>query len=123
MVLMRLHSPRLTVAGLSGDSGKTLVSLGMTRALVERGLVVRTAKKGPDYIDAAWLREASGADCVNLDTFTIAILWPVLGSCEKADRVEYETIDLVLEILAKECQADRDLVACKLEINAEIGGG
>jgi len=69
---MRLHSPRLTVAGLSGDSGKTLVSLGMTRALVERGLVVRTAKKGPDYIDAAWLREASGADCVNLDTFLMS---------------------------------------------------
>jgi cobyrinic acid a,c-diamide synthase len=69
---MRLHSPRLTVAGLSGDSGKTLVSLGITRALVERGLVVRTAKKGPDYIDAAWLREASGAECVNLDTFLMS---------------------------------------------------
>jgi cobyrinic acid a,c-diamide synthase len=66
---MRLHSPRLTVAGLAGSSGKTLVSLGLARALGERGLVVRTAKKGPDYIDAAWLRAASGADCVNLDTF------------------------------------------------------
>lgn len=72
MVAMRLHSPRLMVAGLAGDSGKTLVSIGLSRALADRGLEVRTAKKGPDYIDAAWLRTASGADCVNLDTFLMS---------------------------------------------------
>jgi cobyrinic acid a,c-diamide synthase len=69
---MQLRSPRLTVAGLGGDSGKTLVSLGLVRALSDRGLEVRTAKKGPDYIDAAWLRAASGADCVNLDSFLMS---------------------------------------------------
>jgi cobyrinic acid a,c-diamide synthase len=69
---MRLRSPRLTVAGLGGDSGKTLVSLGLARALADRGLEVRTAKKGPDYIDASWLRVASGADCVNLDSFLMS---------------------------------------------------
>jgi cobyrinic acid a,c-diamide synthase len=69
---MRLNSPRITVAGLSGDSGKTLVSLGLTRALRDRGLAVRTAKKGPDYIDAAWLAAASGASCTNLDTFLMS---------------------------------------------------
>jgi len=69
---MRLHSARLTVAGLAGSSGKTLVSLGLARALGDLGLVVRTAKKGPDYIDAAWLRAASGAECVNLDTFLMS---------------------------------------------------
>ena len=72
MGAMRLRSPRLTVAGLGGDSGKTLVSLGLVRALADRGLGVRTAKKGPDYIDASWLRAASGADCVNLDTFLMS---------------------------------------------------
>jgi cobyrinic acid a,c-diamide synthase len=60
---------RLAVAGLSGDSGKTLVTLGLARALVGRGLKVRAFKKGPDYIDAAWLRRATGAPCRNLDTF------------------------------------------------------
>jgi cobyrinic acid a,c-diamide synthase len=69
---MRLRSPRLTVAGLGGDAGKTLVSLGLARAFADRGLEVRTAKKGPDYIDASWLRVASGAHCVNLDSFLMS---------------------------------------------------
>jgi len=64
-----LRAPRLAVAGLSGDGGKTLVSLGLARALVDRGLEVRPFKKGPDYIDAAWLAAACGHDCRNLDTF------------------------------------------------------
>jgi len=69
---MRMNSPRVVVAGLSGDSGKTLLSLGLVRCLRDRGLDVRTAKKGPDYIDAAWLAAASGAPCVNLDTFMMS---------------------------------------------------
>ena len=36
---MRLPTPRLDVAGLSGDSGKTLVSLGLARALWTRAAV------------------------------------------------------------------------------------
>lgn len=72
MVALRMSSPRLAVAGLSGDSGKTLLSLGLARSLRDRGLDVRTAKKGPDYIDAAWLAAASGTDCVNLDTFMMS---------------------------------------------------
>ena len=67
--MTRLSLPRLLVAGLAGDSGKTLLSLGLCRALTERGLAVRAFKKGPDYIDSAWLTAASGAPCRNLDTF------------------------------------------------------
>ena len=72
MAAMRLNAPRLVVAGLAGDGGKTLVSLGLVRSLGDSGLEVRTAKKGPDYIDAAWLAAASGADCVNFDTFLMS---------------------------------------------------
>jgi cobyrinic acid a,c-diamide synthase len=67
--MVRLTTPRVAIAGLSGDGGKTLVSLGLARAFAARGTRVRTAKKGPDYIDAAWLGAASGAECTNLDTF------------------------------------------------------
>lgn len=62
-------SPRLVVAGASGDSGKTLVSLALLLAASYRGLAVRAFKKGPDYIDAAWLAWASGHRARNLDTF------------------------------------------------------
>lgn len=61
--------PRLVVAGLSGDSGKTVVSLGLLLLARERGVEAAAFKKGPDYIDAAWLRWASGREARNLDTY------------------------------------------------------
>jgi cobyrinic acid a,c-diamide synthase len=61
--------PRLLVAGMSGGSGKTLVALGLLLALRRAGVPVRAFKKGPDYIDAAWLSWASGQPARNLDTY------------------------------------------------------
>lgn len=61
--------PRLVIAGMSGDSGKTLFTLSLILALREHGIPIRAFKKGPDYIDAAWLSWASGAPAHNLDTY------------------------------------------------------
>jgi cobyrinic acid a,c-diamide synthase len=52
------------------SSGKTTLSIGLSRALVERGVSLQTFKKGPDYIDPLWLRAASGRPCYNLDFYT-----------------------------------------------------
>lgn len=67
-----LSCPRLLVAGLGGGSGKTMVSLGLARALREDGLTVQTFKKGPDYIDAQWLALATGQPTSNLDPFLLS---------------------------------------------------
>jgi cobyrinic acid a,c-diamide synthase len=61
--------PRLVIAGLSGDSGKTLISLGLLMAASRAGTPVRAFKKGPDYIDSAWLAWASGHPARNLDSY------------------------------------------------------
>jgi cobyrinic acid a,c-diamide synthase len=71
-----VSAPRLTVAGLGGDSGKTLVSLGILLLAQQRGLEVRAFKKGPDYIDAAWLRWAAGHPARNLDTYMMGFETP-----------------------------------------------
>jgi len=66
---MILSTPRLVIAGLAGDSGKTLAAIGLARAFVLRGLHVASFKKGPDYIDAAWLGAAVNRPGRNLDSF------------------------------------------------------
>ena len=54
------------------SSGKTLVSTGLCAVYRRRGMRVAAFKKGPDYIDPAWLTKASGGRCWNLDFFTMS---------------------------------------------------
>jgi len=63
--------PRIVISGMSGGSGKTIISLGVIASCRKRGMVVAPFKKGPDFIDAGWLALAAGHPCHNLDTFLI----------------------------------------------------
>ncbi len=65
-------TPRLLIAGLSGGGGKTLISVGLAAAWRGQGRTVAPFKKGPDYIDAAWLSQAAGVPCRNLDLFLMS---------------------------------------------------
>ncbi len=59
------------IAAPASGSGKTTVTLGLLRALNRRGVAVRSAKSGPDYIDPRFHEAASGAPCVNLDAWAM----------------------------------------------------
>ncbi len=55
------------IAAPSSGSGKTTLTMGLLRALRNRGLDVCAYKVGPDYIDPAFLAAASGKAVRNLD--------------------------------------------------------
>ncbi|MFT5219510.1 MAG: cobyrinic acid a,c-diamide synthase [Planctomycetota bacterium] len=59
----------LYISAAHKSSGKTTVSIGLCAALKRRGINIQAFKKGPDYIDPAWLAMASGNPCYNLDYF------------------------------------------------------
>ena len=81
-----MNRPRLILAGLSGGAGKSTLTLGLCRAWVRQGRKVQPFKKGPDYIDAAWMGLAACSTPTNLDPFLMpeptlrALFWDrVLG--------------------------------------------
>ncbi|MFZ1468887.1 MAG: cobyrinic acid a,c-diamide synthase, partial [Paracoccaceae bacterium] len=63
--------PGLMISAPASGTGKTTVMLGLLRALVEDGLTVQPFKSGPDYIDPAFHRAASGRASFNLDTWAM----------------------------------------------------
>jgi cobyrinic acid a,c-diamide synthase len=62
----------LIISAPRSSSGKTTVTLGLLAALRRRGIAVRAAKSGPDYIDPAFHAAATGAAGINLDTWAMA---------------------------------------------------
>jgi len=62
----------LILAAPSSGSGKTVVTLGILRALAQQGHAIRSAKSGPDYIDPRFHAAATGRECVNLDAWAMA---------------------------------------------------
>ncbi len=78
-------APRLMIAGLAGDAGKTIVSLALLLAWRRAGQPVLAFKKGPDYIDPAWLAWASGQQARNLDTYLAGRPTTAAAFAENAD--------------------------------------
>lgn len=55
------------LAAPSSGSGKTTLTMGLIRALKNSGYDLSCLKTGPDYIDTAFLKVASGNEAGNLD--------------------------------------------------------
>lgn len=85
--------PAILVAAAASGAGKTTVTAGLLRALRQRGVAVRGAKAGPDYIDPAFHRAATGLPSLNLDSFAMPppLLDRLMGdAAEGAERLVVE---------------------------------
>lgn len=61
----------LIIGAPRSGSGKTSVTIGLLRAFARRGIKVRGAKSGPDYIDPGFHKAATGLPGVNLDSWAM----------------------------------------------------
>jgi len=85
----------LIVSAPRSGAGKTTVTLALIAALARRGMAVRAAKAGPDYIDAAFHAGAASAVSYNLDTWAMppALLDSLLSEAARsADIVVIEGV-------------------------------
>ena len=56
----------------NSGSGKTVITLGILRALKNRSIGITSAKSGPDYIDPRFHALASQSECFNLDSWAMS---------------------------------------------------
>jgi cobyrinic acid a,c-diamide synthase len=80
----------LIISAPRSGAGKTTVTLAILAALARRGVRVRAAKAGPDYIDPAFHAAATGRSSLNLDSWSMP--------------------HLLLDALAADSAADADIV-------------
>ena len=66
---MTKQLPQFIIAAPTSNSGKTTITLGLLRALENRGIVTQPFKVGPDYIDPKFHKVACGKNGLNLDLF------------------------------------------------------
>lgn len=103
---------RLLIAAAHSGAGKTTLTLGLLRALQNRGTIVQPFKCGPDYLDPQHHLAAAGKASINLDRYMmsdahirrlyrdygdpadVCIAEGVMGLFDGADKMEGSSADI-----------------------------
>lgn len=64
-----IHMKGFILAGTSSNVGKTTITMGVLKALKNRGYAIQAFKSGPDYIDTMFHSFITDKKSVNLDLF------------------------------------------------------
>ena len=67
-----MKKPQFIIAAPTSNSGKTTLTLGLLRALENRGINTQAFKVGPDYIDPKFHKVANGKSSLNLDLYMMS---------------------------------------------------
>lgn len=59
----------IMIASMHSGAGKTSISLGIIKYLIDNSISVRAYKTGPDYIDTKFHSEISNKACINLEPY------------------------------------------------------
>ena len=88
-----MATPGIIISAPTSGAGKTTVTLGILRALRDKGLNVSAAKIGPDYIDSKFHERA-------LDTRRAI---RVSHACQQYTRYSREVVDECMHFVFKTC--------------------
>lgn len=82
-----MTAPGFVISAPSSGAGKTTLTLGLARAFRNRGMAVQCFKSGPDYIDPAFHRAATGRQSLNLDSWAmdLNLIQALMGQAGEAD--------------------------------------
>ncbi|MDX1813598.1 MAG: cobyrinate a,c-diamide synthase [Candidatus Bathyarchaeia archaeon] len=83
-----MNVPRVIIAGLYGEGGKTTVATGLMGTLKKKGLKVQPFKVGPDYIDGSYHTAVTNRPSRHLDPWLTSpqtVLEIFENACKDAD--------------------------------------
>ena len=69
--MAKVKMPRFMISATGSGCGKTTITCGILKALMNKGLKVTAFKSGPDYIDPMFHSKVIGAKSRNLDVFML----------------------------------------------------